>query len=103
MKNVKAPTTRSYREYLMSVLKDSERAASSIEAALEETDPLPKQLWLTLKDVVDTRMQMNELSEEAKQYYEKLEKMLLETGGAEIYSFVELLDALGFRVEIKVK
>ncbi len=105
MKDVKMPTSRSYREYLITSLKDPERAAGNIEVALElaEKDPQPDVLRLTLKDVVEARVQMNNLSEEARQSYEKLDKILLDTGGAEIYSLVELLDALGFRVAITPK
>jgi DNA-binding phage protein len=102
MKDVKMPTSRSYRDYLISSLKDPERAAGNIEVALEleEKDPQPDVLRLTLKDVVEARVRMNKLSEEAKQSYEKLDKILLETGGVEIYGLVELLDALGFRIAI---
>ena len=39
-------------------------------------------------------------SEEAKQHYEKLNKMLSETGGAEIYTLVEFLDTLGLRIAL---
>jgi hypothetical protein len=52
---------------------------------------------------VEAREQMNNLSEEAKLHYEKLDKILLETKGAEIYSLIEFLDALGFRIAIAPK
>ncbi|WP_193197503.1 DNA-binding protein [Nostoc sp. MG11] len=104
MKEVKTPTSRSYHEYLISSLKDPQEAAAYIETFLEleeEKEPLPAELLrAALKDVVDARVQMNNLSEEAKQHYEKLEKVLLETKGAEIYGLVELLDVLGFRIAI---
>lgn len=105
MEDVKAPTSRSYHEYLISSLKDPERAAGNIEVVLElaEKDPQPDMLRLTLKDVVEARLQMNNFSAAAKQSYEKLDKMLLETGGAEIYSLVEFLDALGYRIAIVPK
>jgi DNA-binding phage protein len=105
MKNEKTPRSRSYHEYLISSLKDPEHAAASIEVVLEleEKDPQPDMLRLTLKDVVEARVQMNNLSEEAKRSYEKLDKVLLETGGAEIYGLVEFLDALGFRIAIAPK
>ena len=98
------PTSDSYLDALIEELKDPERAAGSIEVALEleEKDPQPDVLRLTLKDVVEARVQVNNLSEEAKQCYEKLDKILIETGGAEIYSLVELLDALGFRIAVSV-
>ena len=103
MKDVKIPTSDSYLDALIESLKDPERAAGNIEAALEEKEPQPELLQLTLKDVVDARVRMNNLSEEAKLHYEKLDKILLETGGAEIYTLVELLDALGFRIAIALK
>jgi hypothetical protein len=45
---------------------------------------------------------MNALSESAKEHHGKLDKMLTESGGSEIYSLVELLEALGFKLEITV-
>jgi DNA-binding phage protein len=103
MKNVKVPTSDSWQDALIESLKDPQEAAGYIEAILEEKDPEPELLRAALKDVVDSRVQMNNLSEEAKLGYEKLDKMLLETAGAEIYSLVELLDALGFRIVITPK
>ncbi len=105
MKDVKMPTSDSYHDALIEDLKDNERAAGNIEVALEleEKDPQPDILRLTLKDVMAARLQMNNLSEEAKLCYEKLDKILLETRGTEIYSLVELLDALGFRLAIALK
>jgi DNA-binding phage protein len=105
MKNVKMPTSDSWHDALIESLKDPEEAAAYIEVALEleEKDPQPDMLRLTLKDVVEARMRSNNLSEEAKRSYEKLDKILLETGASEIYSLVELLDALGFRIAIVPK
>ncbi|MBD2129146.1 transcriptional regulator [Microcoleus sp. ZQ-A2] len=105
MEIVKTQRSRSYREYLISSLKDPERAAGNIEVVLElvEKDPQPDMLRLTLKDVIEAREQANNLSEEAQRSYEKLDKLLLETGGVEIYGLVELLDALGFRLAIAPK
>jgi DNA-binding phage protein len=70
---------------------------------LEEKDPEHELLRAALKDVVEARLQLNNLSAEVKQRYEKLDRMLLDTGGAEIYSLVELLDARGFRIAIASK
>ncbi|GAB4189701.1 MAG: hypothetical protein Fur006_31210 [Coleofasciculaceae cyanobacterium] len=102
MKNVKMPTNNSWLNSLIESLKDPEEAAAYLEVALEleEKDPQPDMLRLTLKDIVEARVRMNNLSEEAKLLYEKLDKILLETKGAEIYSLVEFLDALGFRIAI---
>ena len=105
MKEVKMPTSDSYLDALIEELKDPEMGAGSIEVALEleEKDPQPDILRLTLKDVVEARVRLNNLSEEAKRSYEKLDKILLETGASEIYSLVELLDGLGFRIAIASK
>jgi DNA-binding phage protein len=102
MKEVKMPTSDSYLDTLIEELKDPEMAAGSIEVALEleGKDPQPDMLRLTLKDVVEAHLRMNNLSEEAKLLYEKLDRILLETGGVEIYGLVELLNALGFRLAI---
>lgn len=70
---------------------------------MEEKDPEHELLRAALKDVVEARLQLNNLSAEVKQRYEKLDRMLLDTGGAEIYSLVELLDARGFRIAIASK
>ncbi|MEG4392983.1 transcriptional regulator [Microcoleus sp. BROC3] len=102
MKNVKAPTSDSYREYLIESLKEPEEAAGFIGAILEEKDPEPALLRNAIRKVIEARIRMNALSESAKQHHEKLDKMLTASGGSEIYSFVELLEALGFKLEITV-
>ncbi len=103
MKDVKIPTHRSYDEYFISALKNSDRAAGYIEAILEPEEPDSELLRSGIKDVIEAREQMNSLSDEAKQKWEKFDQMLSKDGGAEIYSLVELLDALGFRIAIAPK
>ncbi|MFB2895050.1 DNA-binding protein [Aerosakkonemataceae cyanobacterium BLCC-F50] len=100
---MKIPTTRNYRDYLIKSLQDPERASSNIEVALELEEKDPELLRLTLKDVVDARLQMNELSDRAKEHYAKLDKILSETGCTEIYTLVALLDSLGLRLAVTVK
>jgi len=102
MKDVKAPTSDSYREYLIESLKDPEEAAGYIGAILEEKDPEPALLRKAIRKVIEARVRMNDISESAKEHHEKLDKMLTESGGAEIYTLVELLEALGFKLEITV-
>lgn len=104
MKDVKTPTSKSYREYLISSLKDTQEAAAYIETFLELEEGFePELLRSALKDVIEARLQINNLSEEAKHHYEKLDKILLETGGTEIYSLIKLLDALGFHIAIALE
>ena len=45
---------------------------------------------------------MNALSDSAKEHHEKLDNMLTESGGSEIYSLVELLEELKFKLQITV-
>lgn len=100
MKDVKMPTSRSYQAFLIESLKNSEEAAGYIEVMLEEGSDEPLLLRNALHNVVEACASMNKLSESAQQHHEKLDKMLTESGGAEIYTLVKLLDELGFRVAI---
>jgi DNA-binding phage protein len=105
MKDVKTPTSSSYNEYLISSLKDPQEAAGYLETflELEEEGREPELLRSALKNVVDARLLSDNLSEEAKQHYEQLDKMLSETGGTEIYTLIEFLDALGYRIALVPK
>jgi DNA-binding phage protein len=97
------PTSDSYRESLIEYLKDAEHAGDFIGAILAEKDPEPALLRNAIRKVIEAKIRMNALSESAKQHHEKLDKMLTESGGSEIYSLVELLEALGFQLEITVE
>jgi DNA-binding phage protein len=97
------PTSDSYQDYLVESLKDSEEAAAYIEAILEAENPEPELLLCALKDVIEAQSKMNNFSEEAKLNWEKLNKMLSESGGSEVYCLVALLEALGFRLEVALK
>ncbi len=103
MKEVKRQTSRSYDEYFISALKNPERAAGYLEVMLEPDDPDTELLRAALKDVIDARIQMNNLSESAKLKWQQLDQMLAERGSDEIYTLVELLDALGFKIAVTVK
>ncbi|MBE9120678.1 transcriptional regulator [Tychonema sp. LEGE 07199] len=103
MKNVKAPTSRSYQEFLIESLRNAQEAAGYIEVTLTEASDEPKLLQMVLKDIVDSRLKFHNLSESAQIQWEKLDKMLTASAGAEIYCFVELLEALGFKLGITVE
>lgn len=103
MNNVKAPTSRSYQELLIASLRNSEAAAGYIEVTLTEASDEPKLLQMVLKDVMDSRLKFHNLSDSAKLQWEKLDKMLTASYGLEIYCFVELLEALGFKLGITVE
>ncbi|MDF5727323.1 MAG: transcriptional regulator [Rhizonema sp. PD38] len=99
------PTTTSYHNYLVSSLKDSQHAANYIAVALEleEQGREPELLRAMLKNVMEARILSNNVSIAAKQYYDKLDEILSETGGAEIYTLIEFLDALGYRIDLALK
>ncbi len=103
MKEMKMPSSDSYRESLIESLKDAEHAGDFIGAILEEKDPEPELLRNAIRKVIEARIRMNALSDSAKQYHKKLDKMLTESAGSEIYCFVELLEALGFKLGITVE
>ncbi|MGB6295400.1 MAG: transcriptional regulator [Rivularia sp. (in: cyanobacteria)] len=102
MKDVKAATSTSYRESLINSLKDSEHAARYIAVMLEldEEGYDAKIFSSALEEVVEARKRSNNFSETAQQHYEQLDRILAETGGAEILKLIEFLDALGYRISL---
>jgi DNA-binding phage protein len=102
---VKVPPSSSYHDYLISSLKNIEEATAYLAAFLEldEEGREPEILRDALKDVIDARILANDLSEIAKQRYEALDKLLSENGGNEIYTLIEFLDALGYRIALVPK
>jgi len=102
VKDVKAPTSRSYQEFLMESLRNLSEAAGYIEVTLTDGSDEPKLLQMVLKDVVDSRIKFNNLSESAQLKWQTLDRMLSESNASEIYSFAALLEALGFKLEITV-
>jgi len=103
MTNVKIQTSKSYQEFLIEQLKDPEQAALYIEACLEEQHPEPELLRNVLRNVIEAQEQNNTLSESSKLSHQKLDKILTASGCAEIYAFVEVLNALGFQISISLK
>ncbi|HBK99916.1 MAG TPA: transcriptional regulator [Microcoleaceae bacterium UBA10368] len=97
------PRSDSYREYLIESLKEPEESAGYLEAILEEKDAEPELLRNAIRKVIEARIRMNALSDSAKKYHERLDKMLTASSGSEIYCFVELLEALGFKLGITVE
>lgn len=100
MKKVKVPTSRSYHEFLIESLKNHEEAAGYIEIVLEEGGDQPVLLRKAIRNVVEAWEKSDRLSESTKQLHEKFDKMLTENNATEIYTFVELLNELGFQITI---
>ncbi|MBE9057422.1 transcriptional regulator [Sphaerospermopsis sp. LEGE 08334] len=105
MKEVIIPTSKSYKEYLISSLQDVEEAAAYLETflQLDEEGREPEVLRSALKNIIDARLAGNNLSQAAKQKYQQLEQILSTSSGDEIYSLIEFLDALGYRIKLEVK
>jgi DNA-binding phage protein len=97
------PKTVSYQEYLIKSLEEPIEAAAYIEAILEAENPERELLLSSLEDVMEAYGGINKLSDKARQSYEQLKDLLWKTGGEEIYSLVNFLDALGFQLQVRVK
>jgi len=93
----------SYHEDLIQFLQDPEHAAGYIEAILEEEYPEPELLRNALRKVIEAWAKSDRLSESTKQLHEKLDQILTKSNATEIYTFVELLNALGFQIAISPK
>jgi DNA-binding phage protein len=100
MKTMKMPTSDSYTEFLIESLKDIEHAAHFIEAILEEEDPEPELLRNALRKVVEAHFRSNHQSPKVSSLYQQFDKILTESGCAEIYAFVQFLDAMGLKIAI---
>jgi DNA-binding phage protein len=103
MKDVKAPTSKSYRESLIAGLKDPEESAAFLEAILEEKDPEPELLRVALQDVAEALSTANLSSEQAQQHLEQLDRLLPNSESSVIYNLANWLDALGLKLTVTVK
>jgi DNA-binding phage protein len=56
-----------------------------------------------LKNVIEAQGGIEQLSLQIRQYYHKLDQMLLEKGEVEFYCINALLDALGLQLAVIVK
>jgi DNA-binding phage protein len=102
MKTVKDLTSRDYQDYILSTLSNSERAANNLEIVLQDKERSSALLRLTLNDIISAKIKNNTLTDEAKLYFEKMEQMLAETKGEELFTFIDLLSALGFKLSINI-
>lgn len=103
MKDVKMPTSDSYRPSKIERLKDPNYAAAYITAILAEKDPEPELLPKALRNVAEALGEVNMSKEEAILHQQKLEVVLSDLGSYGIYSLVDWLDALGLKLTVSVK
>lgn len=100
MNQIKTDRSKSYREFLLSSLKDIEHSAGYIEAALEERDPDPTFLAKLLKSVIQDVVVAKYSGLVPQVVQEKLEQF---NQSSDVYDFVELIDTLGFEIAIRPK
>lgn len=100
MQTVKTSTTKNYQDYLLSAFSNQERVAKNIEVVLEDKERLSGLLRLTLNDIIQAKIKDKNLTEEAKLNFEKIDEILSQTNGEEIYALVDLLSALGLKISI---
>lgn len=101
MQDLKIPTSDSYHDYLIDSLKDIEETAGYIEIVLEEGHDDPRLLPKALRNVIEAHLKMNKLSDSAQLLHHNLDEILTQSKCAEIYAFVQFLDAMGLKITIQ--
>lgn len=103
VKNVKAPTSDSYHDYLVSYLTDPSYAALYLETHFEEEeDQDPDLLKLALSDVLEALSRSNRSPEQTKLHTQKLDKLLFQQGSDVIYGLSQQLNELGLKLTVAV-
>lgn len=100
---VKNSLSNKWEDSLIESLKSKQHCAVYLESALEEKEVEKEFLLEIITDVIKAYQTTNNLSSETKLIYEKLAHILSKTGGEEIYTFIDLIDKLGCKLEIKIK
>jgi DNA-binding phage protein len=95
--------TVSYQDYLIRSLKDPIEAAAYLQAILAVKNPEGQLLKSTLDDVIEAQGEIHNLSNNIQENYEKLKRLLSQTGGEEVYTLAALLDGLGLQLTVTVK
>jgi probable addiction module antidote protein len=93
------PKSRSYRDELLTELKDPQEAQEYLNAALEDDDP--QVFLLALRDVVDAHLGMAQLAEVTGRNRESLYRSLSNTGNPEWKNVRSILDSLGFKLAVE--
>jgi probable addiction module antidote protein len=92
---------RRYEDVLDEDLEDPTEAVGYLNACLEDDDP--EIFLLALRDVARAQGGVAKLAEITNLNREHLYRMLSENGNPEFRSLEMLLDALGFRLAVKLK
>ena len=103
MKNVKAPTSDSYQDYLISRLKDPNYAALYLETHMEEEeDNEPELLRLALDNVLQALSSSTMSFDQAELHRQKLDEILSQPGSLAIYGLANWLNELGLKLTVVV-
>jgi len=104
MKNVKAPTSDSYQDYLISRLKDPAYAALYLETHIEEEeDNEPELLRLALDNVFQALSSPKMSFDQAELHRQKLDEILSRPGSVAIYGLASWLNELGLKLTVNVQ
>jgi DNA-binding phage protein len=103
MKSIEIQISDSWLDSLIESLKNPEEAAEYLSVILEDEPEKDQILRYALKDVVEAHRQRGTFSDEGKKHYENLERIFSDNEGAEIYTLIKLLDALGFKLVVTIK
>ncbi len=104
MKNVKAPTSDSYQDYLISRLKDPAYAALYLETHMEEEeDNEPELLRLALDNVFQALSSSKMTFDQVELHRQKLDEILSQPGSSAIYGLASWLNELGLKLTVNVQ
>ena len=104
MKNVKAPVSDSYQDYLISRLEDLGYAALYLETHLEEEeDATPELLQLALSNVTEALSRSRMSPEKAELHRQKLAVILSCPAGSGIYELAGWLRELGLKLTVTIQ
>jgi len=96
----KPPAVDYYKEYLLPTLKDLDRAAGYLTAALEEGEDV---FLLAVRNVVDAHGGMRQLAKATRLNRENLYDMLSDRGNPRLSSLAMILDSLGLEIQFRKK
>jgi probable addiction module antidote protein len=91
----------SYRKELMTILKDPEEASAYLNAALEAGDK--KAFLLALRNILEARGGMTQISRQSKINRVSLYKMLSSNGNPAFDNILRLLRTTGIRLHVVPK
>ncbi len=94
------PTIDYTDDFLLRELRDPERAAAYLTAALEDGEDV---FLLAVRDVVEAHGGIGTLAKLTQLNRENLYAMLSDTGNPRLSSLTTILDSLGFAISVRPK